>query len=107
MAAVELTSGAEFDAAAFAAFLAEQADLAPKANPRYLRVSPTLPTTGSNKILKRSLQSERWNTGEPVYVCAGRGQPEYRLITAADRQQLEDALLAAGRPVAASQPVSG
>jgi fatty-acyl-CoA synthase len=59
-------------------------------------VSPALPTTGSNKILKRSLQSERWNTDDPVYMWPGRGEPEYRLLSAADRQQLDDALLAAG-----------
>ena len=107
MTAVELTSDAAFDAASFARFLAGHADLAPKAIPRFVRVSPELPTTGSSKILKRILQSERWNAADPVYVWAGRGRPEYRLMTAADRQELEDALLAAGRSVSASQPTSG
>ena len=96
MAAVELAPGEVFDPAAFARFLAEQADLAPKAVPRFVRVSPTLPTTGSNKILKRSLQAERWNTADQVYAWSGRGEPDYRLMTATDRQQLENALRAAG-----------
>ena len=42
----------------FAAALAAQPDLSPKAWPRYVRIAKTLPTTATNKIVKRQLKSE-------------------------------------------------
>ena len=41
-----------------AAFLADQADLSPKAWPKYVRIAPTLPRTATNKVLKRELAAE-------------------------------------------------
>lgn len=45
-----------------AEFLAEQADLSPKAWPRYVRVVDDLPRTATNKVLKRALAA----TGVPA-----------------------------------------
>ncbi|WP_422745803.1 fatty-acid--CoA ligase FadD1 [Mycobacterium sp. WMMD1722] len=55
MAAVVLQDDAKLTAAEFGEFLAEQPDLSPKAWPRYLWVADDLPSTATNKILKREL----------------------------------------------------
>ncbi|MGZ4562740.1 MAG: acyl-CoA synthetase, partial [Mycobacterium sp.] len=41
----------------FSSFLAAQPDLSPKAWPRYVRINADLPTTATNKILKRALMA--------------------------------------------------
>ena len=97
MAAVEVTDPHGFDVAAFAAFLAEQEDLGAKGFPRLLRVSAELPATGSNKVLKRDLQAQRWHTDDLVYRWAGRGRPVYRPLSGADRCALDGEFLAHGR----------
>lgn len=97
MAAVEVTDPHAFDPDAFAGFLVAQEDLGAKGFPRLLRVSADLPVTGSNKILKRDLQAQRWHTAESVYRWAGRGTPDYRLMDAADRQALDDEFATYGR----------
>lgn len=66
MAAV-VPSAADFDIAAFAAFLAGRADLGAKAVPRYVRVCRELPQTPSHKVVKRVLAREGWRTADPVY----------------------------------------
>ena len=49
----------ELSPEAFAGFLlAEQSDLSPKAWPRYVRIGAQLPTTATNKIVKRTLKRE-------------------------------------------------
>ncbi|MFC9982746.1 fatty-acid--CoA ligase FadD1 [Gordonia sp. NPDC127522] len=58
MAAVVLQDGVELTAESFAEQLAAQADLSPKAWPTYVRIEDDLPTTATNKILKRTLKSE-------------------------------------------------
>ncbi|MBU3067111.1 AMP-binding protein [Nocardia sp. NEAU-G5] len=97
MAAIEVADPAAFDAVEFAEFLTAQDDLGTKGAPRLLRVSADLPVTGSNKILKRELQAETWHTGEAVYRWVGRGTPEYRLMTAKDRAELDSEFAAFGR----------
>ena len=54
-AAIVPRHDAELDPAEFEEFLAAQADLSPKAWPRWVRVTRDLPTTATNKILKREL----------------------------------------------------
>ncbi|GAC67803.1 fatty-acid--CoA ligase FadD1 [Gordonia soli] len=58
MAAMVLQDNAELSPEGFAAQLAAQEDLSPKAWPRYVRVAADLPTTATNKILKRELKSQ-------------------------------------------------
>ena len=89
MAAVEVADHSDFDPEEFAVYLAAQADLGTKAAPRFIRVSTSLPVTGSNKVLKRALQTEGWRCDEPVYHWVGRGAPVYTLMTEADRDALE------------------
>lgn len=89
MAAIEVSDPAAFDVAAFAKFAGAQPDLGKKATPRFLRISPRLPTTGSSKVLKRELQQQLWRTEEAVYRWTGRGEPEYHLMSADEKQALE------------------
>ncbi|MDX1892974.1 fatty-acid--CoA ligase FadD1 [Mycolicibacterium sp. 050158] len=55
MAALVLRDGAELDPVTFEQFLAAQRDLSPKAWPRYVWLAEDLPSTATNKILKREL----------------------------------------------------
>src|SRR5262249_8121378 len=52
MAALELRSGARFDPERFAEFLAAQPDLSPKWMPTYLRITPELTRSETNKVQK-------------------------------------------------------
>lgn len=54
-AAIVPRHDAELNPAEFEAFLAAQADLSPKAWPRWVHITRHLPTTATNKILKREL----------------------------------------------------
>jgi fatty-acyl-CoA synthase len=58
MAALVLRDGATITPEGFEAFLAAQPDLSPKAWPRYVWIADDLPTTATNKILKRELVSQ-------------------------------------------------
>jgi fatty-acyl-CoA synthase len=84
MTAVQLRPGATFDGEAFGAFLAEQADLGRKWVPRYVRVSPALPTTATSKILVRQLRTEGLDCGDPVYEIRGDGTLAYVLRAEAE-----------------------
>ncbi len=75
----------------------EQPDLGAKGIPRLLRVSERLPVTGSNKVLKRDLQQQRWRCADPVYRRVCRGACEYHLMMNADVTALEDEFRRHGR----------
>lgn len=94
MAALILRPGARFDPAGFAAFLAAQRDLGTKMVPRYVRIAESLPSTETNKILKRVLRDERWECGDPVWLRDGAS---YRLLEAADRKKIDETFAARGR----------
>jgi fatty-acyl-CoA synthase len=55
MAAIVLRDGAELTPKEFEQFLATQRDLSPKAWPRHVWIADDLPSTATNKILKREL----------------------------------------------------
>ncbi|OBG83107.1 acyl-CoA synthetase [Mycobacterium sp. E802] len=55
MAAIVLQDDAALDPVEFAEFLATQSDLSPKAWPRHVWIADQLPTTATNKVLKREL----------------------------------------------------
>lgn len=97
MAAIEVADPDGFDAAEFAAYLAGQADLGSKGTPRFLRISARLPVTGSNKVLKRELQQQRWHTGDPVYRWAGRGEPAYTRMSDEHKRSLDTEFATYGR----------
>ncbi|MGA7051460.1 MAG: fatty-acid--CoA ligase FadD1 [Mycobacterium sp.] len=55
MAAIVLADDTDLTSAEFSRFLAGQADLSAKAWPRYVWLTDRLPTTATNKVLKREL----------------------------------------------------
>jgi fatty-acyl-CoA synthase len=57
MAAIVLADDAALTAQEFGQFLAEQADLSPKAWPRHVWLTDRLPSTATNKVLKRQLSA--------------------------------------------------
>ena len=57
MAALVLADDAELTPGEFGEFLAGQPDLSPKAWPRHVWITESLPTTATNKILKRELSA--------------------------------------------------
>jgi fatty-acyl-CoA synthase len=83
MVALHLRPGSRFDADAFAAFLTEQSDFSPKWMPRFVRVTGGLPSTATQKVLKRVLRHEHWECDDPVWWRPGRTS-EFRRLTAAD-----------------------
>ena len=88
-----LTLNGPFDAAAFTAWAR---GLGAKAAPRYVRICAALPQTASNKILKRDLAREAWQTDDPVWHRPGR-DTAYRRFTAADARRLTAELRANDR----------
>ena len=72
MAALQLAPGASFDPDEFAAFLGTQRDLGPKWVPSYLRIVETFPMTETNKVLKRELVRQRFDTTDPIWWRPGR-----------------------------------
>ncbi|HEX4541386.1 MAG TPA: AMP-binding protein [Acidimicrobiales bacterium] len=100
MACLVLREGARAEGAAIAAWIDAQGDVAPKWRPRFLRVTEAMPTTATNKIVKRTLVHQKFRSdrtgGDPIFV-RGRGEPAYRLLTAEDERRLEASFTAAGR----------
>lgn len=66
MAAIVLQDGATLTPGELEEFLAAQADLSAKAWPRYVRIAPDLPSTATNKVLKRALAAEGATAGDGV-----------------------------------------
>ena len=100
MAALRLVDGAVFDPVAFAAFVDALADVGPKWRPRYVRVASELPTTGTNKIVKRTLVRSKYRRdlcGDDALWIRDRGADAYRELTADDEAAIRAALDKAGR----------
>ncbi|BBZ68869.1 putative fatty-acid-CoA ligase FadD [Mycolicibacterium insubricum] len=97
MAALEVTDPDAFDIGAFADYLVTQDDLGAKGIPRFIRLSRRLPVTGSNKVLKRDLQAQRWHTQDPVYRWVGRGHPTYHRMSGTDCTDLDAEFTRHGR----------
>ena len=94
MASLILRSGCDFDPDGFARFLKEQPDLGTKMAPRYVRIALELPSTETNKILKRVLRQERWECEDRVWLRDGDG---YRQLGDSDRRAIRGAFEARGR----------
>lgn len=97
MAAIEVADGTCFDDLDLPTFLTAQEDLGSKAAPRFVRISSSLPTTGSGKLRKKEIQSEGWRTTDPVYHWVGRGAPSYERMTEVQKCSLIDEFASAGR----------
>jgi fatty-acyl-CoA synthase len=72
MTALVLRDHATLSPAELEEFLAAQPDLSPKAWPRFVRISPSLPSTATNKVLKRELVREGTDTTDPLWVRGER-----------------------------------
>ena len=94
MAALILRSGRQFDAGGFAEFLSGESDLGTKMAPRYVRVATDLPSTETNKILKRVLRDEGWECSDPVWLRDGES---YRRLSDQDAKSIRAAFEARGR----------
>lgn len=74
MAAVVLQDDATLSPAELEVFLADQADLSAKGWPRYVRIADDLPSTATNKVLKRELIAQGPVAGDGVlWVREERG----------------------------------
>jgi len=87
MATIELEDGVEFDPQVLDAFIGNQRDLGPKWIPRYVRITERIPLTGTNKVDKKPLRAERWDTSDPIWWRPAR-EAQYRPFTAADAAAL-------------------
>ena len=96
MAAIELDGSGAFNPEAFTAFLADQEDLGTKWAPRFVRVMKALPVTASDKVDKKPLRAQRWETEDPVWHRVGRSD-RYVPLESADRHRLEREFEANGR----------
>jgi fatty-acyl-CoA synthase len=100
MSALILRAGASFDPVEFARWLDGQADVGPKWRPRYIRVSSELPSTATNKVLKRALVHQKFRSdrvgGDPVWV-RDRGEDAYRPFASDDERGLQLRFAEAGR----------
>lgn len=100
MAAVVLRDGVAFDPDGFATWVDGRSGLGPKWRPRYLRLARELPTTGTNKVLKRSLahqhlRRDRIGPDDRLFVRERDGV--YREFGPADEAHLRADLESAGR----------
>jgi fatty-acyl-CoA synthase len=100
MAAIVLRPGATFEPQAFARWVDDLADIGPKWRPRYLRVADELPTTGTNKVVKRTLVHQKFRRdrvgADDLYVRP-RGASTFEVFDADDEAQLAQAFGRAGR----------
>ena len=94
MACLELRPGVVFDPVGFAAFLESTPDLGTKWAPRLVRITRSMPTTGTNKMDKKPLRSDAWNTGDPIWWCQNRRTLTYQRFTRADAHRLNQSLIA-------------
>ncbi len=107
MAAVEMDGTQPFDPEDFAAFLGGQPDLGTKWAPRFVRIVDHVPVTGTNKVDKRPLVAQRWETSDPVWwrppeprksdASSPESPPAYRLLTAEDVESLRGQFASFGR----------
>jgi fatty-acyl-CoA synthase len=81
MVALHLRPGAAFDPDAFVVFLEAQPDFSPKWTPRFVRLSNGLPSTATQKVLKRVLRHEHWECEDVVWWRPGRASEFRRLDT--------------------------
>ena len=77
MAAIVLQDRADLTPEKFGRFLAEQPDLSPKAWPRFVWLTDRLPTTATNKILKRELAARGATPGGGVLWARNRQSRVY------------------------------
>jgi fatty-acyl-CoA synthase len=80
MAAIVLQDGASLTPEQLEAFLDDQPDLSPKAWPSFVRVAADLPSTATNKVLKRELAAQGPTAGEGVLWARSARERTYRVV---------------------------
>ncbi len=68
MATLLLRPNVNFDDLSIEAFFQVQSDLGKKSLPRYIRITNAMPTTASNKVVKRDLRAQGWECEDPVWL---------------------------------------
>jgi fatty-acyl-CoA synthase len=96
MVALHLRPGAQFDPLAFREFLSAQPDVSPKWTPRFVRVTDGLPSTATQKVLKRVLRHEHWECDDVVWWRPGRDDT-FRVLTPDDVSALRARFSERGR----------
>jgi fatty-acyl-CoA synthase len=87
MAAIVLADNADLTPDEFGRFLAGQPDLSPKAWPRYVWLTDRLPTTATNKILKRELTARGATPGSGVvWTRSGKSRAYARVDVSGNAQ---------------------
>jgi fatty-acyl-CoA synthase len=81
MAAIVLHDDASLAPAELTAFLASQADLPTQGRPRYVRIAPSLPSTATNKVLKRELIAQGATAGDGVLWVRDERGTAYSVAT--------------------------
>jgi fatty-acyl-CoA synthase len=100
MVGLVLRDGAAFDAEEFAHWLDRQEAIGPKWRPRFVRILLDPPTTGTNKIVKRTLVHQKIRsdrTGDDPVFVRGRGEPVYRPFDEDDERALHNSFVKHGR----------
>jgi fatty-acyl-CoA synthase len=96
MAGLVLAGDSAFDGEGFAGWLDAQNAIGPKWRPRYVRVLRDPPTTGTNKIVKRTLVHQKFRSdrvdGDTVFVRE-RNAPAYRAFTPDDEHALYESFV--------------
>lgn len=87
LAAIQPTEPGRFDEDEFCAWLRGQPDLGTKWFPKFLRVTPALPTVGHDKIDRQHIKREGWATTDRVWWKPTR-DAGYRVLTDADREAM-------------------
>jgi fatty-acyl-CoA synthase len=100
MASLVLAERVTFDAAEFGKWLDAQESIGPKWRPRYIRILRDPPTTGTNKIVKRTLVHQKFRadrvSGDECHVRE-RGETEFRPFTQTDENVLHASFERYGR----------
>ncbi len=99
MVAVVLRSGAAFHPDAFARWVDDQTGIGPKWRPRWVRVAAELPTTGTNKVVTRTLARQKFRldqVGHDQLWHRDKGEP-YRRQEPDDERALRARFAELGR----------
>jgi fatty-acyl-CoA synthase len=100
MAAIVLREGATFDPEAMASWLDHEAGIGPKWRPQWLRVARELPTTGTNKVVTRTLARQKFRldeVGDDQLWRRARGAVGYSPFGPAEQDTLRAEFASIGR----------
>jgi fatty-acyl-CoA synthase len=100
MVSLVLRQGATFDPVAMAEWFDHDAGIGPKWRPQWLRVTEELPTTGTNKVVTRTLARQKFRldqVGDDALWRRTRGASSYERFDLADEASLRAEFEAIGR----------